>query len=211
VNLADAVAHAPLLSQPPLAIAINVVSLLSLLVVGGAIVVDFASYHRQARDVVRGDRSLVETGSMTAFLVVYYVAIRFRVLAIALPGPVRTAMILVGLALMVAGVAFNVAGRFELGSNWANQIKIYAGHTLKTTGPYSVVRHPLYASLIWIFVGGSLVYSNLLALALTLGLFTPMMVVRALKEETLLAETFGEPYAAYRRRTGMLLPTPWRR
>jgi protein-S-isoprenylcysteine O-methyltransferase Ste14 len=147
---------------------------------------------------------------MTAFFVVYYLVVRFRLLEVATPSAIRTAMIVGGLVLIVAGVVLNVWGRVKLESNWANQIKIYEGHTLKTTGPYAVVRHPLYASLIWMFVGGSLVYSNVLALALTCAVFVPMMVVRAKKEEVLLSETFGAKHDEYRRRAGMLFPTPWR-
>jgi protein-S-isoprenylcysteine O-methyltransferase Ste14 len=211
LSLFDALTHAPLLSQPPLVIATDVVVFVSALVVAAAIVVDFANYRQQGREVVRGDRSLVETGSMTAFFVVYYLVIRFQVLELPVRGPVRLAMVAGGLLLMVTGVVLNVLGRFRLGANWANQIKIYEGHTLKTTGPYSVVRHPLYASLIEIFVGGSLVYANPLSLVLTLGVFVPMMVVRARKEEALLTETFGAEYREYQKTTGMLLPKLRRR
>jgi protein-S-isoprenylcysteine O-methyltransferase Ste14 len=207
VNLLSTLARAPLWSQPAWAIAADLIVALSLLTVGAAIVMDFMSYHRQrGRDVVSSDRSLVETGSMTAFFIVYYLVIRFRVLEVPVGGTLRAAMIVLGLVLMVAGVAINVDGRLALGSNWANQIKIYEGHTLKTAGPYSVVRHPLYASLIEIFVGGALVYSNVLALALTLGVFVPMMRVRAGKEEALLEEAFGAEYEEYQKRTGMLFP-----
>jgi protein-S-isoprenylcysteine O-methyltransferase Ste14 len=212
LSLAETLAKAPLLTQSPLVIAVNAVVFVCVLVVAGAIVIDFARYHRQrGRDVVRSGRSLVETGSMTAFFIVYYLAIRFRVLEIPASGALRTAMISAGLLLLVAGACLNVWGRVKLESNWANQIKIYEGHTLKTSGPYSIVRHPLYASLIWMFVGGSLVYSNPLSLLLTAAVFVPMMVARAKKEEALLSEAFGAQHDEYRGRTGMLFPRPWRR
>ena len=75
-------------------------------------------------------------------------------------------------------------------------------------GPFALVRHPLYASLIWMFLGGSLVFASASALLLTLAVFVPMMYVRGKKEDALLKEAFGEVYDAYRRRTGMLLPRP---
>jgi protein-S-isoprenylcysteine O-methyltransferase Ste14 len=206
VNVADVIAHSPLWSQPPLAILASVVVSLAFLLVAGAVVLDFASYYRQSRGVVNSDRSLVETGSMTVFFVAYYLVIRFRLLEVEVRGRPRSALVLIGLALVVLGVVFNVYGRVLLSSNWANQIKIYEGHTLVTGGPYSVVRHPLYASLIWIFVGGSLVYANPLSLALTLGVFLPMMYVRAGKEDALLAEAFGAEFEQYRQLTGLFLP-----
>jgi protein-S-isoprenylcysteine O-methyltransferase Ste14 len=198
--------RAPLFAQPPLAIAINVVVYICFLLIAFAVIADFRAYYRQNRDVVRSDRSWVETGSMTGFFVVYYLAIRFRLLVIAVPGGWRTAAIVAGLSLMVAGAVFNVLGRVYLKSNWANQIKIYEGHWLVTEGPFAVVRHPLYASLIWMFVGGSLIYANLVALALAVGVFVPMMYVRARKEDALLEEAFGEKFDAYASRTGMLFP-----
>jgi len=206
VNLWEAFKRAPLFAQPPLAIAINVVVYVCFLLIAFAVIVDFRNYYRQNREVVRADRSWVETGSMTGFFVVYYLAIRFQLLAVAVADPWRTTAIAVGLALMVAGAVFNVLGRLYLKSNWANQIKIYEGHWLVTKGPFAVVRHPLYASLIWMFVGGSLIYANAAALLLALGVFVPMMYVRARKEDALLEQAFGEQFDAYRRRTGMLLP-----
>lgn len=208
MNIRDTLANAPLLSQPPLAIAVNVIVYLAFLVIAVSVVIDFLNYHRQDRGVVRGDRSWVETGSMTGFFVVYYLVIRLRIGEIAIAENPRLAALFVGLALVVVGVVFNVLGRLHLKSDWANQIKIYEGHWLVTTGPFAVVRHPLYASLIWIFLGGSLVYANLGALALTLGVFLPMMYVRARKEDALLRGAFGAQFADYEHSTGMLLPRP---
>jgi protein-S-isoprenylcysteine O-methyltransferase Ste14 len=45
-----------------------------------------------------------------------------------------------------------------------------------------------------------------LSLVLTLGIFVPMMYVRARKEDALLAQAFGEAWREYAGRTGMFLP-----
>ena len=208
MNLLATLKRAPLFAQPPMAIAINVVVYVCFLLIVFAVIADFRAYYRQSRDVVRADRSWVETGSMTGFFVIYYLAIRLRLLVVAVPDPWRTAAIVAGLVLMVAGAVFNVLGRVYLKSNWANQIKIYEGHWLVTEGPFAVVRHPLYASLICMFVGGSLIYANVASLLLALGIFVPMMYVRARKEDALLEEAFGEQFDAYAHRTGMLFPRP---
>lgn len=206
MDLLELMRSAPLFRQEPLAIAVNVVVFLAAVVVGLSVVVDFVNYHSQRRGVQRSARSLVETGSMTAFFVAYYLVVRSRLFEVAADGLPRLCLISLGLAVLVFGAAFNVYGRTELKANWANQIKIYEGHTLVTTGPYAVVRHPLYASLIWMFIAGAVVYSNPTALALTLGVFVPMMYVRAKKEEALLFEAFGKDYAEYRAHTGMFFP-----
>jgi protein-S-isoprenylcysteine O-methyltransferase Ste14 len=209
VNPLATLAASPLWSRPPLAIAANLIVSAAFVLVAGAIILDFAAYHLRDAEVVSSDRSLVETGSMTAFFFVYYLVVRFRLLEPPVPAAARGPMIVAGLLLIVAGVAFNIWGRLLLKSRWANQIKIYADHTLVTEGPYAVVRHPLYASLIWIFVGGSLVYANPLSLALTLGVFVPMMCVRAKQEDALLLQNFTEGYPPYRARTGMFFPKLW--
>jgi protein-S-isoprenylcysteine O-methyltransferase Ste14 len=208
VNAWETLAHAPLFAQPPLAIAVDVVVYACVLLIAFAVIADFRSYYRQDRDVVRSERSRVETGSMTAFFVVYYLVVRFQLLALPVGGTTRLLMVVTGLVLMVAGAVMNVLGRVYLKSNWANQIKIYEGHWLVTEGPFAVVRHPLYASLIWMFLGGALVYASVAALVLTLAVFVPMMYARAKKEDALLEEAFAEKFVAYRRRTGMLFPRP---
>lgn len=205
MNLLAALANAPLFRQPPLAIAVNVTVFLCFLLVVLAVVADFRAYHRRS-DVVASRRSLVETGSMTAFFLVYYLVIRLRLLELVPPGWWRTASIVAGLLLMVAGAVMNVLGRWYLKSNWANQIKIYRDHWLVTTGPFALVRHPLYASLIWMLVGGAFVYANLAGFVLTIAMFVPMMYLRARQEERMLMATFGEQYSEYRRVTGLFAP-----
>lgn len=209
MEVSSLIRRAPLWSQPPLAIVAQVVVFIAFVLVAAAIVIDFRNYHRQARGVERSDRSLVETGSMTLFFLAYYAVIRLGWLTVSMPRGARTAMVLVGTVVVAVGAAFNIYGRIALKSGWANQIKVYEGHELITTGPYALVRHPLYASLIWAFLGGALIYSNALALVMTLVIFVPMMYVRARKEEALLTQSFAEEYATYRGKTGMFLPRLW--
>jgi protein-S-isoprenylcysteine O-methyltransferase Ste14 len=146
---------------------------------------------------------------MTAFFIVYYLVARFRVLEVGVPGALRSALVVAGMLLVILGVAFNMWGRALLKARWSNQIKVFEGGTLVTTGPYALVRHPLYASLIWAFTGGALIYANPLALLLTAAVFVPMMYVRARKEDAVLLGAFADQYAAYRARTGMFLPKLW--
>ena len=99
----------------------------------------------------RERRSPVATLSMAAFFVLLYVTIRLRWGMVAESGFVIGRSI--GLALVVVGTAFNVWGRLHLGANWADHVRIYANQTLVTGGPYRVVRHPLYASLLFLTWG----------------------------------------------------------
>jgi protein-S-isoprenylcysteine O-methyltransferase Ste14 len=147
--------------------------------------------------------SIVATGTMSLFFVGFYLLIRFHVGALEVPSlPLRVGLVIVGLGLIVFGCAVNIAGRLRLGRNWANQVTIYHGQQLVTTGVYRLVRHPLYASLIWMFYGASLVYANVAAFLANTAVFLPFMAYRARQEEKLLLQEFKE-YAQYQAHVGM--------
>ena len=156
----------------------------------------------------RERRSPVATLSMAAFFVLLYATIRLRWGMVAESGFAIGRSI--GLALVVVGTAFNVWGRLHLGANWADHVRIYTDQTLVTGGPYRFVRHPLYASLVWMFYGASLAYLNPLAALETTLIFLPGMWYRSNLEEAALLERFGDAYRAYRARTGRFLPRPGR-
>jgi protein-S-isoprenylcysteine O-methyltransferase Ste14 len=170
-----------------------------------AVAANFALAARsgRARDV---RRSPVATLTMVAFFIGIFELIHLRlgVVPIAWPGA-QAALMLAGMALVVLGAAVNIAGRFYLGRNWADQATVYAAQRLVTSGVYGIVRHPLYASLSWMFLGAGLAYANAAALLATVVLFIPAMYFRAGLEERLLMQAFPE-YAQYQRRVGMLFP-----
>jgi protein-S-isoprenylcysteine O-methyltransferase Ste14 len=170
-----------------------------------AIFLDFVLYSRKEK-VQREKKSIVETGTMTLFFLVFYMILVSRAgtvtvksrIAVDLPAALGTVMI-------IAGCAANIMGRFSLGRNWANQIKIYQEQTLVQTGMYRFVRHPLYSSIILMFYGACLVYRNILGLFAVTAVFVPFMYYRARQEEMLLLQRFSE-YAEYRAGTGMFFP-----
>ena len=167
-----------------------------------AVFMDF--YHFDARaNTARQQRSFVATGSMFGFYLIYYLVIMLHIGT--WPHLQSLAGIVSGTIMIICGAAMNIIGRLQLGSNWANQIKIYSDHRLVRHGVYALVRHPLYASLMLMMLGGSLTYVNWLSALLTIGIFIPMMNYRARQEETLLLTTFPE-YAEYCLKTGRFFP-----
>jgi protein-S-isoprenylcysteine O-methyltransferase Ste14 len=58
-----------------------------------------------------------------------------------------------GAALTVAGLLFAIWAREHLGRNWSRFVTIKQGHELSTTGPYAVVRHPIYTGILTGFLG----------------------------------------------------------
>lgn len=165
----------------------------------------FLNYHGR-RPVARRQRSVVDTFTMLLFFGVFARLIGRQIGVITgVPPPVEWMGILAGVALVIGGCVVNVMGRHQLGSTWANQVTVYEGHELQTRGLFGLVRHPLYASIIWMFFGTSLAFFNYAALLATLLVFIPAMHYRSGQEERLLEASFPE-YEAYRRRTGRFFP-----
>lgn len=171
-----------------------------------AVLIDFLENHSNNK-TRKAKRSFVETGTMTLFFVLFYISIRFSIGKIDVSINEIFMWIISAFCWIVIliGVYFNLSGRVLLGKNWANQIKIYKNHTLVRKGVYNIVRHPLYASLIWIFYACSILYANWLAFLLNTLIFVPMMYYRAGQEEKLLAEQFKN-YKDYIKEVGMFFP-----
>jgi protein-S-isoprenylcysteine O-methyltransferase Ste14 len=98
-----------------------------------------------------------------------------------------------------------------LGKQWSIQARLLEGHALITTGPYRLVRHPIYTAVIVLVVTMGLAYSSLVGLVIGTALVTIGTIIRLRSEERLLRERFGAAYADYARRVPALLPMRWRR
>ena len=80
------------------------------------------------------------------------------------------------------------------------------GTGLVTTGPYRLVRHPIYLGLALLAMGEALAFGSWPAFVITLSGIVPTFAWRARAEEKLLSRTFGEGYAVYQQRTKMIIP-----
>jgi protein-S-isoprenylcysteine O-methyltransferase Ste14 len=112
---------------------------------------------------------------------------------------------LFGLAAECAGLALAIWARRILGRNWSGEITIKADHELIRTGPYSVVRHPIYTALLAMYAGTAIVSGQMHALV-GLALAIIAYLRKARMEETNLANVFGEKYDEYRNQTSALVP-----
>jgi protein-S-isoprenylcysteine O-methyltransferase Ste14 len=106
------------------------------------------------------------------------------------------ALSVVGAALAIAGGAFAVWASRALGRSFTPFPKpVEAG--LVTSGPFAVVRHPVYTGGLILFTGYSL-YASVPALTLTVVLAV-LWAGKARVEERLLTAAYHE-YPAYRKR-----------
>lgn len=111
-----------------------------------------------------------------------------------------------GCLLALAGAALVVRSRAELGPAWSLVPKADQGTGLVTTGPYRLVRHPIYLGLALLAVGEALAFDSWPALVIVLSAVVPTLAWRAHAEEKLLSRTLGDRYAVYRKRTRMIIP-----
>ena len=165
----------------------------------------FLNYH-QNRPVARRQRSVVDTFTMLLFFAGFSFLLGRQIGVLTrVPPAVAGFALFLGLAVVVLGSVVNVLGRHYLGATWSNQISIYRDQRLLTGGLFAWVRHPLYASTIWMFLGAGLAYLNAAAVLATVLIFIPAMWYRARQEERLLTGAFPE-YETYRRNTGAFFP-----
>jgi protein-S-isoprenylcysteine O-methyltransferase Ste14 len=110
----------------------------------------------------------------------------------------------VGLALFALGLSFAVWARIHIGRNWGTPMTQKIDPELVTSGPYRLVRHPIYSGILLAGIGTASALSRLwlLAFALTAIYFVHAATV----EERYLAEQFPDDYPPYRRSTKMLVP-----
>lgn len=110
-----------------------------------------------------------------------------------------------GLALTAAGIAFVIAARFWIGTNWSARVTIKEDHQLIQNGPYALVRHPIYSGFILAYLGTAIVYGEIRGL-LGVALSALGWVLKLRTEEALLSEQFGSAYLDYKRRVKALVP-----
>jgi protein-S-isoprenylcysteine O-methyltransferase Ste14 len=112
----------------------------------------------------------------------------------------------VGVALFTAGGVLRIWPVFVLGRRFSGLVAIQPGHTLVTTGIYSVIRHPSYLGLLINSVGWALAFRSAIGILITV-LLIPPLLARIHAEEALLHARFGVEYEAYCARTPRIIPS----
>ncbi|HEY4904986.1 MAG TPA: isoprenylcysteine carboxylmethyltransferase family protein [Candidatus Sulfotelmatobacter sp.] len=110
-----------------------------------------------------------------------------------------------GAAITVAGLLFAVWARVHLGRNWSRSVTIKQGHELITTGPYAVVRHPIYTGILTGFLGMAIAISQVRGFIVFALVFLVFWFKFRMEEEWMRSQ-FGETYATYARQTAALVP-----
>ena len=158
-----------------------------------------------ARSESRGSRFIHEILVNIAFLLLFLQIFPH------IPGlthrllPASTILTTEGLMLQIAMFILAIWARSHLGRHWRGVIAILGNHQLIRSGPYRLVRHPIYTAMLGMFVGTAIVSGGLYALlGVVLAAVAYWRKVRI--EEHYLHQAFGEEYAEYSRMTPALIP-----
>ena len=111
----------------------------------------------------------------------------------------------IGAVVNLAGLLFTVWARIHLGRNWSATVTLKEEHELVTSGPYGIVRHPIYTGLLLGAVGLAIArgeWRSILGVVIMALAFWRKLRI----EERWMLEQFGEAYRSYRQRVAALIP-----
>jgi protein-S-isoprenylcysteine O-methyltransferase len=112
----------------------------------------------------------------------------------------------IGVAIGGLGVLLRLWALLVLRERFTRTLLVHGGHTIERGGPYGVVRHPGYLGSLLCLNGLALASGNTFAFVASLAATIPAYAYRIRVEDQMLIEAFGEPYEAYRREVGALIP-----
>lgn len=109
-------------------------------------------------------------------------------------------------ALAAAGIAFAWWARIYLGKLWSGSITRKEDHRVVDTGPYALVRHPIYTGLLTAAVATAVAVGEVHSVLGALLLIVAYWMKARLEEKFLREELGPDAYDSYRHRVPMLIP-----
>jgi protein-S-isoprenylcysteine O-methyltransferase Ste14 len=116
--------------------------------------------------------------------------------------PVRWA----GVALVTVGIVITVGSQLAMGRSWRADVDPDARSALVTSGPFRLVRNPVFAGSAVSVVGLALVIPNVVSLLMVAAFLAGLEIQVRLVEEPYLLRVHGDAYRDYAARTGRFMP-----
>ena len=120
--------------------------------------------------------------------------------------PISGTLGIIGAVLCVLGVGLAIWARVHLGRNWSPAPALKQEHELVRSGPYALVRHPIYTGIILAALGSTLTSPVWLIMFF---IVSSMFIWRVYVEENLMIQQFPNQYPEYKERTWALIPFVW--
>jgi protein-S-isoprenylcysteine O-methyltransferase Ste14 len=110
-----------------------------------------------------------------------------------------------GVALFIAGTGLYGVAQRTLGKLFSEAVRILPEHKLITSGPYSLIRHPIYLGEILFAFSIPMIANSLYGFVIML-VTIPILLNRIRVEEKILVSRFGQDYLEYAHKTKKLIP-----
>lgn len=151
--------------------------------------------HREVRETAtRPEKRVRREPASDAGLFLQFLALALGLFWL---GPPRPYMLMPSLALMAASTWLARTALRQLGRQWRVQAVVTDDHELITTGPYGLVRHPIYLAMLGMLVATVQLRGEPWAGAAALVLFLAGTEIRVRAEERLLLKTFGDRFVSF--------------
>lgn len=111
-----------------------------------------------------------------------------------------------GAGLFFGGFLTTVVAQLAMGDSWRIGVNEGERTALVTTGPFALVRNPIFSGMIPVAVGLALLVPNAVALAAVVALVVALEIQTRLVEEPYLLRAHGEEYRRYAARAGRFVP-----
>ncbi|WP_158282283.1 methyltransferase family protein [Salipaludibacillus keqinensis] len=111
-----------------------------------------------------------------------------------------------GIIFYAVGVILRYWGMLKLGKQFTRDVNVTGDDEIIGTGPFRVLRHPLYTGLLSALVGISFYTGSMIGLFLTFFLFMPFLLKRIRLEEEMLVASFGKDYEKWAETRNKLIP-----
>ena len=154
-----------------------------------------------------GSRAVQVILTLAAFLLVFDADTAIGPLAYQILPQSLTSSI-VGAILTVAGILFAIGARLYLGRNWSGTVSVKENHELIRSGPYAIVRHPIYTGLL-IALAGSAIELGQVRGALGVVVALIGFKLKSQTEEFFMQQQFGAEYGRYKGSVRGIIPFVW--
>ena len=171
----------------------------------------FRRLDRRARGSISGSLTAALRWPFMLVMTVLFIsagALLWKPLPISLIPPWHTAALICGALLYFPAIGLYLWGYKTLGANFGLSsgfaASLYTDHQLVQNGPYRYVRHPMYLGVILAAAGALLIFRTWAMLV-----FAPLsfgILLRARREENLLAQAFGQEWETYANRVPGWIP-----
>ena len=123
-----------------------------------------------------------------------------------LPGPLALAVAAGAVALAFVSGFLAVWARRTLGREWSFEARLVESHRLVTAGPYSIVRHPICAAMLGLWIATALAVARPWGLLIGAPFMLIGTMIRVKLEDALLRGAFGDTFEQWAKKTPAVIP-----